>query len=143
MWLKQNLFKKSSRTLLLAICYSSMQSYFKIDLDLTMFLMFLIEMFIFYIENDEPFGPLTKNCPNLDKNKSTVSRFSVSVVYKSAISTVEKSNIKDVSILISECLYLHIYFTHLFVFRHLFPDISANCIFTAGKKISTTILLFS
>ena len=30
-------------------------------------------MFTFYIENHEPFGPLTKNCPKLDKNKSIVS----------------------------------------------------------------------
>ena len=42
-------------------------------------------MFTFYMENHEPFGPLTKNCPKLDKNKSSVSRFSVSVVYKSAV----------------------------------------------------------
>ena len=27
-------------------------------------------MFTFYIENHEPFGSLTKNCPKLDKNKS-------------------------------------------------------------------------
>ena len=27
-------------------------------------------MFTFYIENRKPFGPLTKNCPKLDKNKS-------------------------------------------------------------------------
>ena len=49
-------------------------------------------MFTFYIENREPFGPLTKNCPKLDKNKSIVFRFSVFVVYKSAASTVQKSN---------------------------------------------------
>ena len=36
MWLKQNLFKKSSHTLLLATCYSSIHSYFKIELILTM-----------------------------------------------------------------------------------------------------------
>ena len=36
MYLKQNFLKKSSRTLILATCYSSVQSYFKIDLDLTM-----------------------------------------------------------------------------------------------------------
>ena len=48
-------------------------------------------MFTFYIENDEPFGPLTKNCPKLDKNKSIVSRFLVFVVYKSAVSNVQKS----------------------------------------------------
>ena len=49
-------------------------------------------MFIFYIENHEPFGSLTKNCKELDKNKSIVSRFSVFVVYKSAVNTVQKSN---------------------------------------------------
>ena len=35
---------------------------------------------------------LAKNCPKLDKNKSVVSRFSVFVVYKSAVSTVQKSS---------------------------------------------------
>ena len=30
MWLKQIFFKKSSRMLILATCYTSMQSYFKI-----------------------------------------------------------------------------------------------------------------
>ena len=49
-------------------------------------------MFTFYIENHEPFGSLTKNCPKLDKNKSIVSRFSVFVVYKWAVSTFQKSN---------------------------------------------------
>ena len=49
-------------------------------------------MFTFYVENHEHFGSLTKNCPKLDKNKSTVSRFSVFVVYRSAVSTVQKSN---------------------------------------------------
>ena len=72
MWLKENFLKKSSRTLILATCYSSIQSYFKIDLILTVFF------------NVYPFGSLTKNCPKLDKNKSIVSRFSVFVVYKSA-----------------------------------------------------------
>ena len=49
-------------------------------------------MFTFHIENHGPFGSLTKNCPKLDKNKSTVSRFSVFLIYKSAVSTVQKSN---------------------------------------------------
>ena len=39
-------------------------------------------MFIFYIENHELFGSLTKNCAKLDKNKSIVSRFSVFVKFK-------------------------------------------------------------
>ena len=42
-------------------------------------------MFTFYLENHEPFGALTKNCPKLDKNKSMVSRLSVFVVYESAV----------------------------------------------------------
>ena len=46
-------------------------------------------MLISYIENHELFGTLTKNCPKLDKNKSMVPRFSVFVVYKSAVSTVQ------------------------------------------------------
>ena len=49
-------------------------------------------MFTFYIENHEPFGALTKNFPKLDKNKSILSSFSVFVDYKSAVSTVQKSN---------------------------------------------------
>ena len=49
-------------------------------------------MFTFYFENHKPFGRLTKNCPKLDKNKSIVSRYSIFVVYKSAVSTVQKSN---------------------------------------------------
>ena len=32
-------------------------------------------MFTFYIENHDPFGSLTKNCPKLDKNNSIVSSF--------------------------------------------------------------------
>ena len=48
-------------------------------------------MFTFDIENHEPFGALTKNCPKLDNNKSIVSRFSVFVVYKSTVSTVKKA----------------------------------------------------
>ena len=52
-------------------------------------------MFTLYIENHKPFqrfGLLTKNCPKLDKNESIVSRFAVFAVYKSAVSTVQKSN---------------------------------------------------
>ena len=53
-------------------------------------------MFTFYIKKQEPFGPLTKNWPKLDKNKSesTVSRFSVFLVHKSAVSTVKKKKTK-------------------------------------------------
>ena len=88
MQLKQNLFfkEKSIRTLILA---TSVTAAYKIILK-----SILIEqchsMFTFYIENHEPFGPLTKNCSKLDKNKSIVSRFLVFIVYKSAVSTVQK-----------------------------------------------------
>ena len=49
-------------------------------------------MFTFHIENHENFGSLTMNCPWLDKNKSIVSTFSVFVVYKMAVGTIQKSN---------------------------------------------------
>ena len=75
-------------------------------------------MFTFYIENHEPFGSLTKNCQKLDKNKNIVSTFSTFVVYKSAVSTIQKSNyaqykratMQNVSMFVSEGLYLDIYF---------------------------------
>ena len=70
-------------------------------------------MFTFYTENHEPFGPLTKNCPKLDKNKSIVSRFSVFVVYKSAVGTAQKGNYVG-------CFNFR---QLMFVFAHPFPDI--------------------
>ena len=60
MWLKQNFLKKSSCMLILATCLSSKQSYFKIDLDLTM-----LFNFTFYIENHEPFGVTDKELPKV------------------------------------------------------------------------------
>ena len=48
-------------------------------------------MFTFYIENHEFLGPLTKNCPKLDKNKSIVSSYLVFVVYKSAVGIAKKT----------------------------------------------------
>ena len=74
------------------------------------------------------FGPLTKNCPKLDKNKRTVSRFSVLVVYKSTVSTVQKSNYVRCFNFFSECFY----------FAHLSPDISIKLTklhFESWKKI--------
>ena len=56
-------------------------------------------MFTFCIENHESFGLLTKNCPKLDKNKSIVSRFSVFVFYKSAVSIFKKATVLGVLIL--------------------------------------------
>ena len=88
-------------------------------------------MFTFYIENHEPFGPLTKNCSTLDKIKSIVSSFLVFGVYKAAVSTVQKSNYVGCFSFVSECLY--------------FPDISiksAKLHFQGWKKISPTISLF-
>ena len=85
MQLKQNLLNNNSGTLIPATRYSSIQNYFDIDLILTI-------MFTFYIENNEPFRSLRKNCLNLDKNNSTVSTFSIFVVYRSAPSTIQKSN---------------------------------------------------
>ena len=71
-------------------------------------------MFTFYIENHEPFGSLTKNCLKLDKNESIVSTFSIFVVYKSPISTIQKSNYVDCSN----------FGQSMFVFEHIFSDIS-------------------
>ena len=82
---KTEFFPKVQSYVNMATCYSSVQSYFKIDLDLTIY-----SIFTFYIENHEPIQPLTKNCRNLDKNKSIMSRFSVVLLYKSAVSTVQK-----------------------------------------------------
>ena len=92
-------------------------------------------MFTFHIENHEPFGPLTKNCPKLDTNKSIVSSFSVFVVYKSAVSATQKRNYVG-------CLNFR---QRIFVFAHLFPDISIKSTklhFQSWKKIFTTISLF-
>ena len=49
-------------------------------------------MFTFHIENHEPFGSLTKNCQQMSKNKSIVSTFSIFVVYKLVVSTIQKRN---------------------------------------------------
>ena len=87
-------------------------------------------MFTFYIENHEPFGSLTKNCPKLDKNKSIVSRFSVFVVYRSAVSTVQKSNYVG-------CFNFRQW---MFVFAHLFLDFSIKSTklrFQSWKNISS------
>ena len=92
-------------------------------------------MFTFYIKNHEPFGSLTKNRPKLDKNKSIVFRFSSFVVYKSAVSTVQKSNYVG-------CVNFPQW---MFVFGHLFPDVSIKLTklhFQSWKKFSPTISLF-
>ena len=61
------------------------------------------------------FGPLKKNCPTPDKNKSIVSRILVFVVHKSAVSTVQESNYVGYHNFASECLYLHIYLANIFL----------------------------
>ena len=92
-------------------------------------------MFTFYIENYEPFGALTKSFPKLNKNKSIVSKCSVFVVYKLAISSVQKSSYV-------RCLHFRQW---MFVFAHLVPDISIKSTklhFQSWKKFSPTISLF-
>ena len=92
-------------------------------------------MFTFYIENHEPFGSLTKNFPKLDNNKSIVSRFSLFVVYKSAVSTVQKSNY-------ARCFNFRPW---MLIFAHLFLDIpmkSTKLHFQSWKKFPQTISLF-
>ena len=92
-------------------------------------------MFTFYMENHEPFGSLTKNCPQLENNKSIVSKFSVFVVYKSAVSTVQKSNY------VGRFDFRH----RMLVFVHLFPDISIKSTklhFQSWKKFPPMISLF-
>ena len=87
------------------------------------------------IENYEPFGPLAKNSLNLDKNKSIVSRFSVFVVYKPTVSTLQKSSYVG-------CFNFRQW---MFVFGHLFPDISikSNKLhFQNWKNFSPMISLF-
>ena len=79
--------KKSSRTLILANCYSKIQSHSKIYHDLT-----LLFNVYFLFESHEHSGSLTKSCLKLDKNKSIPSTFSLFVVCKSAVSTIQKSN---------------------------------------------------
>ena len=101
----------------------------KIYLDLTM----LFNVYFLY-RKSWTFWGTDKNCTKLDKNKSIVSRFSVFVVYKSAVSTVQKSN------------YVGCFnFRHwMFVFAHLFPDISIKSTklhFQSWKKIPSTISL--
>ena len=92
-------------------------------------------MFTFHIENHEPFGSLTKNCPKLDKNKSIVSRFSVFLVYKPEVSTVQKSN----------CVGCFNFRQLMLVFAHLFLDISMKSTklhFQSWKKISSNDFAF-
>ena len=90
-------------------------------------------MFTFFIENHEPFGSLTKNCPELDKIKSIVSRFLVFVVYNSAVSTAQKRNCRMFQ------------FSSVNVFAYLFPDISIKSTklhFQSWKQFPPTSSLF-
>ena len=85
-------------------------------------------MFIFYFENFEPFGPLKKNCPKLDQNKSIVSRFSIVVVCRSTVSTVHQSNYVG-------CFSFRQW---MFVFADLLPDASIKSnksVFSQLEKI--------
>ena len=92
-------------------------------------------MFTFYIKNHESFGPLTKDCPKLDKNKRIVSSFLVFVVYKSAVKIVQKSNYVG-------CFN---FCQSMFVLAHLSPDISIKSTqlhFQSWKKFSPAISIF-
>ena len=84
MWLKTDFLKRSSRTLI------NISNLLQQHTKLSIVFLQCYSMFTFYTENPEPFGSLTKNCPKLDK--SVVPRFSVLIVYKLAVSTVQKSN---------------------------------------------------
>ena len=82
-------------------------------------------MFTFYIENHELFASLTKNCPKLDKYSVQIFKFPV---YKSAVSTVQKSN------------YAGYFNFRQLVFAHLSLDISIKSTklhFQSWKKISS------
>ena len=82
----------------------------------------------FFYQKSVPFEALTKNDPKLDKNKSIVSKFSVFVVHKSAVSTAQKSNYVG-------CFNFR---QSMFVFAHLLPDISIKSTklhFQSWKKI--------
>ena len=70
-------------------------------------------MFIFISEIMNP-SATEKECPKLDKNNSILLRFSVFVLYKLVVSTVQKSNYVG-------CFNFR---QLMFVFVHLFPDIS-------------------
>ena len=103
--LKQNVFKEQSYV---NISYLLKQHSYKVILK-SILIERCYSMFTFCIRNHEPFGSLTKNRPKLNKTKSKVSRFSVVVVYKSTVSTVQKSNYVR-CFNFCQCLYLHIYF---------------------------------
>ena len=66
-------------------------------------------MFNSYIEKRGPFGSLTKSGSCLDKDISVLTMFSVFVVCRSAFTSMQKTTTWDVSVLGSECLYLHFY----------------------------------
>ena len=80
------------------------------------------------------FCVMTKNCPKLDKNKTIMSRFSVFLVYKSAVSTAQSSYVGFFN-----------FRQWMFVFAHLFPYVSIKWTkshFQSWKKFSPTISLF-
>ena len=94
-------------------------------------------MFTFFIENHEFFGPLTNNCPKLDKNKSIVSSFLVFVVYKSAVSIVQNKN--------KQLCRMFQFSSVNICFAHLSLDISiksAKLHFVAGKKFLKRFFFF-
>ena len=92
-------------------------------------------MLDFYIKNREPFRSLTKNCLKLNKNESIVSAVLVFVVYKSAVSAVQKSKYVGCFNFLQRRL----------VFAHLLPDTSIKSTklhVQSWRKISPMISLY-
>ena len=71
-------------------------------------------MFDFCIENHVVFGSLTQSCLPMDKDKSTVSTFSIILINKYAVITTQKSSYVETFSFEQQS----------FVFAHLFPGIS-------------------
>ena len=90
-------------------------------------------MFELCIENHEVFGSLTQNCLQLDKDKSTVSIFSVILINKYVVITIQKSSyVESFS-----------FGQQRFVFAHLFPDISIIAFPEPEKKFLQRFCSFS
>ena len=93
-------------------------------------------MFIFYIENHEPFESLVKNCLQLDKDKSIVSRFQYLWSTYLQLVVFKRKTMWNVSIFLSEGLY------YSYICLLIFQGDRQNCISRTGERISPTILLF-
>ena len=104
MWLKHNFFKKSSCTLILASCYSGIQSYFKINLDLTNV---NYSMFTFYIENHELFGHWQRIAQSWTRIKALCPGFQYLYSTNRQLVPFKKAFMQDVSICTSISWYFN------------------------------------